>query len=185
MSELTEMEQYLQKLFTQAGNDLKKKFLKYTQDFQRLDAERQQAVKDGRMTEDEYKEWRKNKLLYGMHWQRLIDRNTSELLKYNQTAVKYINGEVPQIFASGYNHVAEQIPDSPVAGFDFELINADTVSAGGKRSLRRYQFDLAKTNATMAIWLGKQWLNQTDNPQAEETAAKTIDALIEAVKNID
>lgn len=63
-----------------------------------------------------------------MHWQRLIDRNTSELLKYNQTAVKYINGEVPQIFASGYNHVAEQIPDSPVAGFDFELINADTVN---------------------------------------------------------
>ena len=58
------------------------------------------------------------------------------------------------------------------------------LSAGGKRSLRRYQFDLAKTNATMAIWLGKQWLNQTDNPQAEEAQAKTVDALIEAVKNI-
>ena len=128
MSELTEMEKYLQKLFTEAGQDLKKKFLKYTQDFQRLDAAKQQAVEDGNITEDEYKEWRKNKLLYGMHWQRLIDRNTSELLKYNQTAVKYINGEVPQIFASGYNKVAEQIPDSPVAGFDFELINADTVN---------------------------------------------------------
>ena len=63
-----------------------------------------------------------------MHWQRLIDRNTSELLKYNQTAIQYINGEVPQIFASGYNKVAEQIPDSPVAGFNFELINADTVN---------------------------------------------------------
>lgn len=128
MSELTEMEKYLQKLFTEAGQDLKKKFLKYTQDFQRLDVAKQQAVEDGNITEDEYKEWRKNKLLYGMHWQRLIDRNTSELLKYNQTAVKYINGEVPQIFASGYNKVAEQIPDSPVAGFDFELINADTVN---------------------------------------------------------
>ena len=80
------------------------------------------------MTEEEFAEWRRNKLLYGMHRQRLIDRNTAELLKYNQTAVKYINGEVPQIFASGYNNVAEQIPDSPVAGFDFELINADTVN---------------------------------------------------------
>ena len=128
MSELTEMEQYLQKLFTQAGNDLKKKFLKYTQDFQRLDLERQQAVEDGRMTEDEYKEWRKNKLLYGMHWQRLIDRDTKELLKYNWTALQYINGQVPQIFASGYNDVVEQVPDSPVAGYDFELVNADTVN---------------------------------------------------------
>ncbi|HPY84849.1 MAG TPA: hypothetical protein PLS20_07420 [Ruminococcus flavefaciens] len=59
------------------------------------------------------------------------------------------------------------------------------LSAGGKRSLRRYQFDLAKTNATMAIWLGKQWLNQKDSPQAEDTADKAIAALLEAVKNID
>ena len=80
------------------------------------------------MTEEEFAEWRKNKLLYGMHWRRLVDRNTKELLKYNETAVKYINGEVPQIFASGYNDVAEQVPTSPVAGFDFELVNADTVS---------------------------------------------------------
>lgn len=80
------------------------------------------------MTEEEFAEWRKNKLLYGMHWRRLVDRNTKELLKYNETAVKYINGEVPQIFASGYNDVAEQVPDSPVAGFDFELVNAETVN---------------------------------------------------------
>lgn len=80
------------------------------------------------MTQEEFDEWRKNKLLYGMHWQRLIDRNTKELLQYNQTAVKYINGEVPQMFASGYNSVAEQIPTSPVAGFDFEAVNAETVS---------------------------------------------------------
>lgn len=128
MSELTEMEKYLQKMFTEAGHDLQKKFLKYTQDFQRLEAQKQAAVDNGDMTEEEFAEWRKNKLLYGMHWRRLIDRNTAELVKYNQTAIKYINGEVPQIFASGYNKVAEQIPDSPVAGFDFELINADTVN---------------------------------------------------------
>lgn len=32
----------------------------------------------------------------------------------------------------------------------------------GKISLRRAQFRLAETNATMAIWLGKQYLGQTD-----------------------
>lgn len=36
-------------------------------------------------------------------------------------------------------------------------------AARGKSSLRRYQFNLAKTNATMAIWLGKQWLGQKDD----------------------
>lgn len=32
----------------------------------------------------------------------------------------------------------------------------------GKVSLRRTQMKMAKTNVTMAIWLGKQYLGQTD-----------------------
>ena len=32
----------------------------------------------------------------------------------------------------------------------------------GKASLRRSQFKLAEKNATMAIWLGKQYLDQKD-----------------------
>ena len=35
----------------------------------------------------------------------------------------------------------------------------------GKISLRRYQFELAKKNANMAIWLGKQYLGQSDKPE--------------------
>lgn len=35
--------------------------------------------------------------------------------------------------------------------------------AGGRSSLRRRQWNLAETNATMAIWLGKNWLGQRDD----------------------
>lgn len=35
--------------------------------------------------------------------------------------------------------------------------------AVGKISLRRNQFELSKKNATMAIFLGKQYLDQSDN----------------------
>lgn len=37
----------------------------------------------------------------------------------------------------------------------------------GKVSLRRYQFELAKKNPTMAIFLGKQYLDQRDKIEAE------------------
>ena len=40
-------------------------------------------------------------------------------------------------------------------------------SQNGKISLRRYQFKLAKHNASMAIWLGKQYLGQTDKLELE------------------
>lgn len=35
----------------------------------------------------------------------------------------------------------------------------------GKISLRRAQFRMAETNPTMAIWLGKQYLGQTEIPK--------------------
>lgn len=38
---------------------------------------------------------------------------------------------------------------------------------GGKASLRRMQWKLAEKNATMSIWLGKQYLGQTDKIEAE------------------
>ena len=37
----------------------------------------------------------------------------------------------------------------------------------GKISLRRSQFKLAEKNATMAIWLGKQYLDQRDKDIAD------------------
>lgn len=38
-------------------------------------------------------------------------------------------------------------------------------SGKGKISLRRNQMQIAKTNATMAIWLGKQYLGQRENQE--------------------
>lgn len=45
-------------------------------------------------------------------------------------------------------------------------------SAGGKISLRRWQFKMAEHNVSMAIWLGKQYLGQTEK---QEVALSTTD----------
>lgn len=39
----------------------------------------------------------------------------------------------------------------------------------GKASLRRYQFKMAEKNPTMAIWLGKNWIDQTDKTESNVT----------------
>lgn len=44
----------------------------------------------------------------------------------------------------------------------------------GKISLRRTQFKLAEKSATMALWLGKQYLNQRDNVDVTVSDAKGI-----------
>ena len=52
----------------------------------------------------------------------------------------------------------------------------------GKISLRRYQFELARKNANMAIWLGKNYLDQRDTPDAaDEESLKRARELLEGV----
>ncbi len=51
---------------------------------------------------------------------------------------------------------------------------------GGKASLRKSQWQLAQTNPTMAIWLGKQYLQQSD--KREEKIEIGSDGFIEALR---
>jgi len=54
----------------------------------------------------------------------------------------------------------------------------------GKLSLRRYQFKQAEKNASMAIWLGKQWLGQSDHQEKPDAAANdpNITIVLELMK---
>ena len=56
-------------------------------------------------------------------------------------------------------------------------------SASGKMSLRRYQFELAKKNAAMAIFLGKNLLGQRDS-FPEETDKTDINNTILSIANL-
>jgi hypothetical protein len=48
----------------------------------------------------------------------------------------------------------------------------------GKMSLRRAQLKMAQTNPTMAIWLGKQFLNQLDRVEEQITGSVTINNVV-------
>ena len=60
-------------------------------------------------------------------------------------------------------------------------------SQNGKISLRRYQFKMAEHNSSMAIWLGKQYLNQMDrtniNFSNEEESKKLMQQFLENFEN--
>ena len=48
-------------------------------------------------------------------------------------------------------------------------------SAGGKMSLRRKQYTTAmEGNTTMLVWLGKNWLDQKDQPEPQNTNSDII-----------
>ena len=56
-----------------------------------------------------------------------------------------------------------------------------------KKSLRRMQWDSAKKgNTTMLVWLGKQYLKQSDKQEVEATVnTSKLDSLIEQLNDTD
>jgi len=73
---------------------------------------------------------------------------------------------------------------------EFELSFAEsykTHSARGNISIRRNQFKMAEHNPTMAIWLGKQWLGQTEKQEMsvnyiEDDSTKAMTEYFEKMK---
>lgn len=58
-------------------------------------------------------------------------------------------------------------------------------SASGKVSLRRAQFKLAERSAAMAIWLGKQYLEQKDVVEVTDPEAfKRAREILEGVESV-
>lgn len=57
----------------------------------------------------------------------------------------------------------------------------------GKISLRRAQFRLAEKNAAMAIFLGKQYLGQSDDPgkyMKSESTEDKLDRLLDGISDV-
>jgi hypothetical protein len=93
------------------------------------------------------------------------------------------------IFGIDYDTLNQRIKEAGYSGFP-EFFNMH--SATGRISLRRTQFKLSETNVAMAIWLGKQYLGQTETQELrvgginqdknDEVARKNISEMIEAVE---
>lgn len=56
-------------------------------------------------------------------------------------------------------------------------------SASGKISLRRWQFKMAEHNVSMAIFLGKNWLGQSDKIEQTITEVEDLTGLAEMLKD--
>lgn len=87
--------------------------------------------------------------------------------------------EIAGAFHVSRHKLVERIKEE--FGMNFDQLRDSVTNNGGrsKCSLRRYQFDLAKKNASMAIWLGKNWLGQKDTEDKKDQLPPHLAKLIE------
>jgi hypothetical protein len=140
-----QMEEHLSAIYSEAQKDIQKKADEYFDKFKKADEEKHKLVKAGKLTDEEYKTWRQNKIMYGKRFTAMKEDVAKQLLNVNQTATAYINGELPEVYTLNYNALAETVDG--VGGYSFTLTDADTVKhlATTDKSLLPYrQLDPAK-----------------------------------------
>ena len=122
---LEEMEKRLSAIYSRAEKEIQKTADEYFSKFAKQDEAKRKLLEQGKITEDEYKKWRKGKVMYGKRFTEMKEQCAKQLLNVNQTAMAYINGELPEVYALNYNALESAVDG--VGGYSFTLVDADTV----------------------------------------------------------
>ena len=122
---LEEMEKRLSAIYSRAEKEIQQTADEYFSKFAKQDEEKRKLLEQGKITEDEYTKWRKGKVMYGKRFTEMKEQYAKQLLNVNQTAMAYINGELPEVYALNYNALKSAVDG--VGGYSFTLVDADTV----------------------------------------------------------
>ena len=122
---LEEMEKRLSAIYSRAEKEIQKTADEYFSKFAKQDEAKRKLLEQGKITEDEYTKWRKGKVMYGKRFMEMKEQCAKQLLNVNQTALAYVNGQLPEVYALNYNALADSVDG--VGGYSFTLVDADTV----------------------------------------------------------
>lgn len=125
---IEELEKRLQAEYRQAYKETKAKLEKYLSDFARKDEAKRKLVDEGKLSQAEYKQWRKNQMLTGQRWVSMVDTLARDMNHTNQIAAGIISGKLTDTFILNANYSAYEIENGYRTNFGFTLYNADTVN---------------------------------------------------------
>ena len=122
---LEEMEKRLSAIYSRAEKEIQQTADEYFSKFAKQDEAKRKLLEQGKITEEEYTKWRKGKVMYGRRFTEMKEQCAKQLLNVNQTALAYVNGELPEVYAINYNAIESAVDG--VGGYSFTLVDADTV----------------------------------------------------------
>lgn len=106
--------------YKQAEKELKKKTDQYFAKFKEQDEQKRKLVQEGKLSQQEYIEWRRNKMLYGETMRQNTERMAEYLANVDQRAADIINGQLAGVYATNYNFASYTV-ESKNVGASFTL----------------------------------------------------------------
>ena len=130
---LEQMERHLSAIYSRAEKEIGKEWKKYlkesAEEIKDLQDEYNIAKKSGdkdeiRKTGKALGQAKRERTIMDKRYKALSERTAMEISKVNETALAYINGELPEVYVTGYNALADAVDG---VGGSFNLLDANTV----------------------------------------------------------
>lgn len=125
--ELPKLERRISAEYKKAADELQEKVDVYFESFKKRDAEQRALLKDGKITEEYYKQWRLAQIGRGKRFEALRDRVAERMTKANEVSVAYVNDATPGIYSLNRNYAAYTIEKQVGADVGFNLWDEQTV----------------------------------------------------------
>lgn len=125
-AELAQLERRISAIYQQAADELSDTVNAYFEQFEKRDAAMKDKLDAGKITEQQYMQWRIAQMGRGKRYEALRDKVANRYTNANETAVAYVNDATPGIYTLNRNYAAykiEQVSDSA----DFTLWDEQTV----------------------------------------------------------
>lgn len=124
---VAKLEKKLRAVYLQAQSDVQAKMEDYLQRFAAKDAIKQEQVKQGKISQEEYIKWREGQIAVGKLWQDKVNSLAADYTNANQIAVGMIRGEMSGIFAENHNYAAYEIEHDTMLNLSFSLYDKNTL----------------------------------------------------------
>lgn len=133
--QLAKMERHLTEIYNRASKELGESWKNYLSEVAKEIEPLERAYREAKAAGDaeltkkagrKLQAKKQEMTLLDRHYKNLSEKLAQDISAVNETAVAYINGKLPEIYAINYNHVGKNI-GSQIKGISFELVDANTV----------------------------------------------------------
>lgn len=159
---IEEIEKQLEKEYQQASKEVTAKWEDYWRRHAAKDSIKQQQVASGKITLEEYAEWKHGQLCVGQRWKDLKDQLAQDLVNVDEKARSITQGYMPEVYALNHNYATFQVEKDSMIDTSYTLYNRRAVEnmIRDDRSLLPYPKKDSKTDKMLRANKDLVWNRQ-------------------------
>lgn len=124
---LGKLERRIKKVYVQAYEETEAKLQDYLSRFATKDKIKQEQLRTGKITQDEYNYWRKGQVMIGKRWQEMVDSLAADYTNANRLAMSMVGDSLPGVYALNHDYGTFQVEKGSMVDTSYALYDRSTV----------------------------------------------------------